>query len=77
MVNVVDLVICEVVVVDIDVGGNVNADVIVDFDDLRQLSRWAAKHIIYTRHTKGTNSVKNWCTCMCFSWTVNRPQFCC
>ena len=77
MVNVVDLVICGVVVVDIDVGGNVNADVIVDFDDLRQLSRWAAKHIIYTRHTKGTNSVKNWCTCMCFSLTVNRPQSCC
>ena len=42
MANVVDLVICEVVVVDIDVDGNVNADVIVDFDDLRQFSRWAA-----------------------------------
>ena len=38
MVNVVDLVICEVVVVDIDVDGNVNTDVIVDFDDMRQFS---------------------------------------
>ena len=74
MVNVVDLVICEVVVVDIDVGGNVNADVIVDFDDLRQFSRWAAKHIIYTRHTKGKNSMKNGCTCMCFSSTVGWPH---
>ena len=59
------------------VDGNVNTDVIVDLDDMRQFSRWAAQHIIYTRHTKGTNSVKNWCTCMCFSLTVDPPQFCC
>ena len=73
MANVVDLVICEVVVVDIDADGNLNTDVIVDFDDLRQFSRRTAQHIIYTRHTKGTNSIKNGCTCMCFSLTLDRP----